>query len=140
MSEQLQPQTPGTNEPVGEDEAKPFVVYMPDDPLSRQDWYLWAVVLALMTIVAFLPSISGSTADYGWQDKSLVVNGPQLMDLNGLIHVWAPPIETVKYTPLTFTMFWIEHHFWQSALGFRAVNLLLHAGAAVVLWRLLRRL
>ena len=42
------------------DEVQPFVITLPDDPASGQDWYLWAAVLALIALVAFWPAISGT--------------------------------------------------------------------------------
>ena len=46
---------PGTSTP-----APPFVIALPDEPTSSEDWYLWAGVLALLALVAFWPAIWGN--------------------------------------------------------------------------------
>ncbi|MGA3066572.1 MAG: tetratricopeptide repeat protein [Tepidisphaeraceae bacterium] len=120
-------------------EIQPFVLSFPDDPISARDWALWAGVLALITLVCFWPSIPGS---FIWDDDSYVVQNGALLNRSGLVHIWnATDLHTVQYYPLTFTTLWIEHHIWQNGpLGYRVVNLLLHAAGAIVLWRVLRRL
>lgn len=115
-----------------------FVITLPDASDSQKDWYLWAGVLALLTMVCFWPAISGG---FLWDDDHYVTKNITLLSLDGLRHIWLRPIQTVQYYPLTYTTFWIEHHFWENApLGYHVVNLLLHALSAVILWRLLRRL
>jgi tetratricopeptide (TPR) repeat protein len=122
----------------GDEEIQPFVITMPDDPASGSDWYLWAAVLALIALVAFWPAINGT---FLWDDDQYVIHNHALLDASGLKDIWKIPPGTIQYYPLTFTAFWIEHHIWgNNSLGYRVVNLLLHAGAAVVLWRILRRL
>jgi tetratricopeptide (TPR) repeat protein len=111
---------------------------LPDAPDSQRDWYLWAGVLALLTMVCFWPAISGS---FLWDDDHYITHNTALNDLSGLRHIWFKPIQTVQYYPLTYTSFWIEHHFWgNSPLGYHVVSLLMHALSAIILWRLLRRL
>ncbi|HEX4053236.1 MAG TPA: hypothetical protein VHX86_03130 [Tepidisphaeraceae bacterium] len=139
MSQESQPPNPPTdsNDPAM-DEVQPFVITLPDDPASGQDWYLWAAVLALIALVAFWPAISGT---FLWDDDQYVSQNHALLDASGLKQIWKIPPGTIQYYPLTFTMLWIEHHFWaNNSLGYRLVDLLLHAGAAVLLWRILRRL
>ena len=95
-------------------------------------------MLALIALVAFWPAINGT---FLWDDDQYVTHNQALLDASGLKEIWKIPPGTIQYYPLTFTAFWIEHHIWgNNALGYRVVNLLLHAGAAVVLWRILRRL
>jgi tetratricopeptide (TPR) repeat protein len=125
------------NDPASED-AQPFVITLPDDPASGRDWYLWAAVLALIALVAFWPAISGT---FLWDDDQYVTQNRALLDASGLKQIWSIPPGTIQYYPLTFTALWIEHHFWENnSLGYRVVNLILHAGAALILWRILRRL
>ncbi|MDP9172326.1 MAG: hypothetical protein M3O30_00470 [Planctomycetota bacterium] len=123
---------------VTEGDAKPFVITLPDDPSSGNDWYLWAGVLALLTLVAFWPAIQGA---YLWDDDHHITLN---LTVSGLLHIWLPPIGTVQYYPLSYTLFWIQDHLWggsaSATAGFHVVNLLLHAGGAVVLWRAFRRL
>jgi tetratricopeptide (TPR) repeat protein len=120
------------------EEMQPFVITMPDDPASGKDWYLWAAVLGLIALVAFWPAINGT---FLWDDDQYVTQNKALQDASGLKEIWKIPPGTIQYYPLTFTALWVEHQIWgNNSLGYRVVNLLTHAGAAVVLWRLLRRL
>jgi tetratricopeptide (TPR) repeat protein len=120
------------------DPSDPFVVTLPDDPASRRDWYLWAAVIVLLTLVAYWPAVSGK---FIWDDDRYVTQNRALLDWEGFQGIWHIPPDTIQYYPLTFTVLWIEHHFWAlNSTGYRVVNILLHAGAALVLWRILRRL
>jgi tetratricopeptide (TPR) repeat protein len=139
MSQPPQPpdQSPDSAAAGGED-AQPFIITLPDDPASGNDWYLWAAVLALLALVAFWPAINGT---FLWDDDQYVTQNRALSDPDGLKQIWSIPPGTIQYYPLTFTALWIEHHFWaNNSLGYRVVNLLLHAGGAIILWRILRRL
>ncbi|MGD0766924.1 MAG: hypothetical protein ABSB42_01745 [Tepidisphaeraceae bacterium] len=137
MSQPTQPTDPSP-ETTGGEEMQPFVITMPDDPASGKDWYLWAAVLGLIALVAFWPAINGT---FLWDDDQYVTQNKALQDASGLKEIWKIPPGTIQYYPLSFTALWVEHQFWgNNSLGYRVVNLLMHAGAAVVLWRLLRRL
>jgi tetratricopeptide (TPR) repeat protein len=136
VAAQAQPGSP-------EGEPQPFILTLPDDPASRNDWYLWAAVLALVALVAFWPSINGS---FLWDDDRYVSQNHALLTYEGMKDIWRLPAfgreaGTIQYYPLTFATFWVEHHFWGAApLGYRVDNLILHALGAIVLWRILRRL
>src|SRR5579862_6057586 len=125
----------------GGEEIQPFVITLPDEPGSGGDWYLWAAVLALIALVAFWPAINGS---WLWDDDRYVQHNHALLDASGLKDIWKIPPGTIQYYPLTFTLLWVEHQIFgggvNNSLGYRVVNLLLHAGSAVLLWRILRRL
>jgi tetratricopeptide (TPR) repeat protein len=132
------PESSGAGDQSQAEEAQPFTFTLPDDPNSAKDWYLWAAVLALIALVAFWPSIQGA---FLWDDDRYITQNKALVDSTGLKEIWRIPPGTIQYYPLSFTALWIEHQFWgNNALGYRVVNLLLHAGSAVILWRILRRL
>jgi tetratricopeptide (TPR) repeat protein len=121
-------------------QPEPFVLSYPDDPASLRDWALWAGVLALIVLVSFWPSVNGK---FLFDDDRFVQHNDMTLHRGDLIHIWIPSkLQTIQYYPLTFTSFWIEQHLWgrDTPLGFRLVNLVLQAGAAVILWRALRRL
>jgi tetratricopeptide (TPR) repeat protein len=123
-----------------------FVLTLPDDPASGSDWYLWAGLLALLVFVAFFPAVNGALV---WDDDQHVgAITPEIETLAGLARIWSPFADpdthqyaTPQYYPLTFSVFWLEHHLWRdNTLGYHLVNLLLHAGSTVLIWRLLKRL
>jgi len=59
---------------------------------------------------------------------------------SGLIEIWSGG-RTADYFPITNTAFWIEHHlFGDNPLGYHALNILLQAADAVLVWLVLRRL
>ena len=77
-----------------------------------------------------------------WDDPENVTQcAPVLASWDGLRTIWLDPTAIQQYYPAVHTTFWIEHKLWGlHPLGFHAVNLMLHALASVLLWRLLRRL
>lgn len=94
-----------------------------------------ALVIALAALVAVAPSITGG---FVFDDHSLVERGELLR--GPLWRLWLTT-DAVDYWPLTYSTFWLEWRVWGAApLGYRLVNLALHAGVAVLLWRVLRRL
>jgi tetratricopeptide (TPR) repeat protein len=55
--------------------------------------------------------------------------------------IWFEPGATQQYYPLLHSAFWVEHQLWgDAALGYRLINLVWHATAAVLLVAVLRRL
>ncbi len=98
-----------------------------------------AAALVAITVLAYLPTFH---AGFIWDDDSYVEHNPTLRTLAGLWRIWTDPAATPQYYPLVHTTFWVEAHVWgvTSAVPFHAVNVLLQATAAVLLWRLLARL
>jgi tetratricopeptide (TPR) repeat protein len=135
---------PGTAPP-----AAPFVIALPDEPTSSDDWYLWAGVLALLALVAFWPAIWGNFLFD--DDRHLALNSA-IQSMAGFWHAWIPAsapyvgvpgqsTQMVGYAPLTYTLLRIEWKLWGSIpLRFHIVEIALHALAAIVAWRALRRL
>lgn len=105
----------------------------------------WAVLLVLLTIVAYIPALG---AGWIWDDDSYVTHNALLShDLpfqEALRLIWTPG-NTPQYYPIVFTSFLLESRLYGSdfasaPLGFHLVNVLLHASSALLLWILLRRL
>jgi tetratricopeptide (TPR) repeat protein len=115
----------------------------------REDW-LWAGLLVLLTLIVYQPAIRGA---FLWDDNRYAmigVNTP-LRDGGGLEKIWFKPsttgnagepgFTTVQYYPLTFTAFWVEYHlFGLNTSAYHLVNILIHAGSALLLWQLLKLL
>lgn len=96
-----------------------------------------AALLILLTVAAYLPAIG---AGYIWDDDTLLTANPQMRSVAGLGQIWRGE-QSRDYTPLTLTVFWLEHRLWgDTPTGFHVVNILLHALSAVLLWRILLRL
>jgi hypothetical protein len=93
----------------------------------------------LLAIAVYLPSLGG---EFLWDDNTSVTESEIVHEPGGWWKAWVAPLEShPDYFPLTTTVFWLEWRLWgDHALGYRVVNLLLHAGTAVLLWRLFRAL
>jgi tetratricopeptide (TPR) repeat protein len=95
-------------------------------------------LLVLMTTVAYLPAFQ---AGFIFDDDVHVTGNLALRSLNGLGQIWSQPSATPQYYPLVHTSFWLEYHLWGlNPAGYHVINVLLHALAAVLLWRALVRL
>jgi hypothetical protein len=76
-----------------------------------------------------------------WDDDDYVVENPMLRSAEGLRRIWTDTAATPQYYPLTHTTFWVEYQLWGiRPAGYHAVNVLLHAASALLLWVALRRL
>jgi protein O-mannosyl-transferase len=94
-----------------------------------------AIILA--GVLPYLPALHGG---FVWDDQPLITANPLLRTPSGLAEIWSGS-RTADYFPVTNTVFWIEHHlFGDNATGYHAVNILLQAANALLLWRVLRRL
>jgi tetratricopeptide (TPR) repeat protein len=102
-------------------------------------WQLTAQSAAIVIAVAlaYLPALR---AGFVWDDEQLVTRNPLLRTFSGLVEIWSGG-RTADYFPITNTVFWIESHlFGQAAAGYHAVNIVLQAGNALLVWLVLRRL
>ncbi|MFT3782479.1 MAG: tetratricopeptide repeat protein [Nibricoccus sp.] len=102
---------------------------------DRNRWFVLAVFASALLV--YWPSLSGG---FLWDDDGHVTQ-PQLRSLEGLVSIWTEPAATQQYYPLLHSAFWLEHKLWgDHALGYRLVNVLLHATSACFFAALLRRL
>lgn len=97
-----------------------------------------ALAILAATCAAYLPVLD---AGFVWNDDTYVTGNPNLDGLDGLARTWLEPRTSEQYYPLVFTTFWVEKRLWGlDPRGYHAVNVLLHAAAALLLGRLLLRL
>jgi len=102
--------------------------------MTRRAWGL-AALLLLATAVAYAPVLRSG---FVWDDDDHVTKNPMLSSAEGLRRIWLDAGATPQYYPLVHTSFWIEKHLWGlRPAGYHAVNVVLHALSAIVLWRLL---
>ncbi|MBX3422816.1 MAG: tetratricopeptide repeat protein [Pirellulaceae bacterium] len=113
----------------------------PTEPAANHEkprFLLATALLILLPCVAYLPLLR---ADFIWDDDSYVVNNSTLRNLEGLYRMWLEPRAIPQYYPLVHTTYWIEYHLWGlKPTGYHVVNVLLHAAASWLIWRLLRLL
>lgn len=96
-----------------------------------------AAGLLLAAVLVYLPALR---AGFVWDDGGMLVRNPVIPAPDGLSAIWLGR-EGHDYLPLTMTSFWIEWRLWGlNPAGYHAVNILLHAAASVLLWRVLLRL
>jgi len=99
-------------------------------------WRRWWPGLALigLVVLAYYPAISGG---FIWDDDAHLTANPCVVGPLGLKDIWTSA--RMRICPLVQTTFWFEYRLWGlDPLPYHVVNILLHAAAAVVLWRLLR--
>jgi tetratricopeptide (TPR) repeat protein len=108
------------------------------DDLAHKPWLL-ALVLVASTFVAYQPVWH---AGFIWDDDAWTTEISRLLrDVPGLLSIWCHPTALQQYYPLTATTFWLDYHLWGFwALPYHVENVLLHALAALLFWRLLWRL
>jgi len=103
--------------------------------------WLWnatrALVLVATTFLVYLPALRGGIV---WDDTYLIFGNRFIHAPDGLRYFWFTTSAS-DYFPLSSTVHWIEWRLWGEApAGYHAVNIALHAGSAVALWRVLARL
>ncbi|MBT3295347.1 MAG: tetratricopeptide repeat protein [Verrucomicrobia bacterium] len=97
------------------------------------------LALLVITVLVYLPAIRHG--GFIWDDEDYVIHNKTLRDAGGLKDIWTKPRATPQYYPLVHTSYWIEYQLWGlDPTGYHVTNVLLHALAAVLLWRVLRRL
>jgi len=97
-----------------------------------------AAVIIALALAAHAPAIG---AGFIWDDDAYLTANPYIFDGSGLHQIWVRVGVTNIYAPVLFTTFWLEQHLWGlNPLGYHIVNLVLHAGCALLLWALLRRI
>jgi len=96
------------------------------------------LLLAALVVVTYLPALVAGSV---WDDDVNVVTNGALRTLSGLGRIWTDLTVTQQYYPLTHTTFWLQYQtsgLWFPA--YHAVNIALHATAAILFLFVLRRL
>ena len=97
------------------------------------------LALGLLVVGSYFPTFF---AGFVWDDE--IITEAVVRDWSGLWHIWFSPTEIKReghYWPLVYTTFWLEHKLWGYApTGYHVVNVLLHLGNVLLLWRLAGRL
>lgn len=94
-----------------------------------------AVIFCLVAI-AFGASIGG---EFLWDDDAHITRNPCIVGPLGFREIWTT--SAANYFPLVLTNFRLQHALWGlDPRGYHVVTILFHAAAAILLWRVLRRL
>ncbi len=105
-------------------------------PKTSRAWLI-ALLLFALCAIAYGPALNGP---YIWDDSVWLTANPAVRhsDINW---IWQNYRSSPSYYPLTVTSFWLEYRIWGFwAPGYRAVNIILHATSAFMLWRLLKKI
>jgi tetratricopeptide (TPR) repeat protein len=96
-------------------------------------------LIVLLVFLAYLPALRGG---FVWDDDSWTTNLSALFqNASGLRLIWFQPTTLQQYYPLTGTTFWLDYQLWKFwTTPYHVENVLLHALAALLFWRLLLRL
>lgn len=107
--------------------------------ISHRRGLLLSLALIAITVTAYWPAMQ--SGGFIWDDADYVVQNKTLRDVEGLKDIWLSPRATPQYYPLVFTTYWVEFRLWGlNPRGYHVTNVLLHALACLLLWRVLRRL
>ncbi len=100
--------------------------------------WLPGLLLVLAVILVYQPVWHGG---FIWDDDEYIIKNKLLTAPDGLWRIWFSLDSPSQYFPLTYTVFRFEYALWGlNANGYHWVNILLHAGNALLIWWLLRRL
>jgi protein O-mannosyl-transferase len=103
--------------------------------LERRKW-LWGFLLIALVFVVYARVFN---AGFIWDDESHVTHNPCIVGPLGLTEIWTTA--RAVYYPLVLTTFWALHRFvGLTPWPYHLLNVLLHAGSAVLLWQVLRQL
>ena len=100
-----------------------------------------ALGILFTVLLVYMPAM---TANFIWDDDLFLTANPVISAADGLYQFWFAP-KAAFYFPLTSSTFWLEYRLWEmpspdSLNGYHITNIALHALAAILLWRVLRRL
>ena len=96
-------------------------------------------LIVLFVFLAYLPALCGG---FVWDDDAWTTGIIGLLrDTSGLRLIWFQPTALQQYYPLSGTTFWLDYQLWEFwTTPYHLENVLLHALAALLFWRLLLRL
>jgi tetratricopeptide (TPR) repeat protein len=98
--------------------------------------WLWALFLIALVLIAYARVFN---AGFIWDDESHLTQNPCIVGPLGLKEIWTSM--RAVYYPLVLTTFWGLHKLvGLNSSPYHILNVLMHAGSAILLWRVLRQL
>jgi tetratricopeptide (TPR) repeat protein len=105
----------------------------------RRFWQQTCFLTLLLIGLVFVAYVRALTAGFIWDDESHLTHNPCIVGPLGLKEIWTSA--RAVYYPLVLTTFWAMHKLvGLSPWPYHLLNVLLHAGSAVLLWQILRQL
>jgi Tfp pilus assembly protein PilF len=90
----------------------------------------------LIAVLAVVAHGRGVWNGFIWDDDAYVTANETLRSGDGLRRIWLEPRSIPQYYPLVHTTYWVEYRCWGlEPAGYHAVNVLLHAATAALLFR-----
>lgn len=110
-----------------------------DAAVARSLWqrhWPWALFLVAAIVLVYYRMWR---AGFIWDDAEHLTQNPCIIGPLGFKDIWTS--SRAVYYPLVLTTFWILHKLVElNPLPYHLLNVFLHAGSAVLLWHVLRRL
>ena len=100
-------------------------------------WRAWvaAALLILLVVLVYFPTLENGFISDDWY---YVKGNTALISTSGLSDIWFKLGTIEQYYPLVHSSFWLEYRLWgHDPRAYHVVNFLLHAAAALLVWRLL---
>ena len=101
-------------------------------PWWSSGWVRCLIVIAGLVVLYSPACQSGFT----WDDDEHLTQNPCIIGPQSIVDIWTT--RAARICPLVLSTFWLEHQMWGlSPMPYHVVNVLMHAGAALLLWRVL---
>lgn len=95
-----------------------------------------AGILLAIIVIAYIPAWK---AGFIWDDDQHLTKNPCIVGPSSFADIWTST--QAYYYPLVLTTFWFIHQIaGLNPLPYHVLNVLMHAGSAIVLWQVLRKL
>ena len=107
---------------------------------AKRRWMdlILAAALVAVTFLSYQPAWNGKPL---LDDSDRFLKSPEQRSVSGLVQLWIHPRTTRQYHPVVDTVYWIEDKLWgDNVLGYHLVTIALHAAAALLLVKILRKL
>jgi tetratricopeptide (TPR) repeat protein len=107
-------------------------------PVSRWKIWPWAAILVVCVLAAYASSFGGA---FVFDDAPTIVRNTTIRDLSDLRQVLSPPLNSGTVSrPVANLAFAIDYSLWgYSARGYHVTNFLIHLGASLLLFGVIRR-
>ena len=113
------------------------MIEAPTASVNKQHWWsaTWFRCLVVFAVLVFL-YVPALQSGFTWDDDEHLTQNPCIIGPQSIADIWTT--RAARICPLVLSSFWLEHQMWGlSPMPYHLVNVLLHAGAALLLWRVL---